>query len=65
MQLDVTYILRRLDFIDAAVSKLFSKEELDVIYMREKPTLEKAKEQRKKHFNLERVLEGCQGNQIH
>ena len=34
MQLDVTYILRKLMFVDTIAMKLFTQEELDAIYMR-------------------------------
>ena len=52
-QIDVTYIVRKLIFIDAAVAKLMEKHELETLCMREKPTLEKAKEERKMHFRPE------------
>ena len=55
MQLDVVYILRKLNFLDAALSKLLEKHELSALYLRKKQTLEKAKKQRKKHFSFEIV----------
>ena len=52
-QLDVTYILRKLIFIDAAVAKLMERHELETLCMRERPTLDQAKEERKMHFRPE------------
>lgn len=40
-------------FIDAALSKLLKKEELEELYLRKKPTIQESKEQRKKHYSLE------------
>ena len=53
MQLDVSYIVKKIMFIDAALSKLLKKEELEEIYLRKKPTIQESKEQRKKHYSLE------------
>ena len=54
-QLDVTYILRKLMFVDAVLSKLMEKHELETICMREKPTVEKVKEERNMHFITEQI----------
>jgi hypothetical protein len=43
LQLDVTYIMRKLLFLDAAISAIMEKHEVDALYMRKKPTLETAK----------------------
>ena len=37
-------------FLDVAVSKLMEKYEVDSLYMRDKPTIESAKNQRIMHF---------------
>ena len=37
------------------MSKLFKEHELDALYLRNKPTIEKAKQQRRMHFALELV----------
>lgn len=50
MQIDITYIVRKMMFLDAAISKIMEKHEIEALCMREKPTLSKAKEMRKKHF---------------
>ena len=39
LQLDMTYILRRLVFVDALASKLLDPHELDALYIRKKTTL--------------------------
>ena len=49
-QIDVTYIVRKMMFIDAVLAKLMEKHELEAICMREKPTLDQAKKDRLKHF---------------
>lgn len=50
MQLDITYILRRLNFLDSFASKVVEPHELETIFIRKKTTLEQAKQIRKKHF---------------
>ena len=47
-------------FLDAAVAKLMEKHEIQVICMRQKPTLEKAKELRKMHFAPEMIKQKCE-----
>ena len=42
-QLDISYILRKLIFLEAVVSKLLEPHELEAIYLRKKMTLDKAK----------------------
>ena len=54
-QLDITYILRKLDFLDVAVARLLPEHEVKTIYMRAKPTFERANHQRKMHFAPELV----------
>jgi uncharacterized membrane-anchored protein YhcB (DUF1043 family) len=49
-QIDVTYIVRKLMYIDAVIAQLMERHEIDAMYLRQKPTLEQAKEQRIKHF---------------
>lgn len=50
MQIDVTYILRKLMFLDAAVKSLMEEYEVETICTRPKPTLDEAIKQRKIHF---------------
>ena len=50
MQVDTTYLVRKMMFLDVAVSKLMEKYEVDSLYMRDKPTIESAKNQRIMHF---------------
>lgn len=50
MQIDITYITRKLMFLDSAVSKLLEKHELEALYLRKKPTMNKVKYHRKMHF---------------
>ena len=50
MQLDVIYIMRKLMFLDAAMTKLLEQHEIEALCVREKPSLRKAKEKRKMHF---------------
>ena len=50
MQLDITYIMRKLIFLDSAISKVVEKHELEAIYIREKPSITDIKKQRRLHF---------------
>ena len=50
MQLDVAYIMRKLIFLDSAISKLMEDHELEALYLREKPNIKQVKSQRKLHF---------------
>ena len=43
MQLDITYILRKLMFLEAVVGSIVDEHELEAIYMRKKMTLDSAK----------------------
>ena len=52
-QLDITYIMRRLIFMDSAISKLLEQHEVEALCLRDKPSLEEAKQTRKTHFALE------------
>ena len=56
MQIDIAYMVRRLTYLDAAISTLMEKHELEALWMREKPTIDKAKERRKYHF-VQQTLE--------
>jgi hypothetical protein len=55
MQVDITYIVRKMMFLDAAISKLMEKHEMEALCLREKPTLSKAKELRTVHFAPELI----------
>jgi predicted nucleic acid-binding protein len=46
----VTYLLRKLNFIDAVIAKLMEKHEIEAIYLRDKPNIDAAKRQRRLHF---------------
>ena len=50
MQIDITYIVRKLMFLDSAIQKIMEKHEIDAICLREKPTIQKAKDLRRRHF---------------
>ena len=50
MQIDITYMVRKLMFLDSAIAQLMEKHEIEGLYLRDKPTLDKAKEQRRMHF---------------
>ena len=50
MQLDITYILRKLIFLDAAIDKLMEKHDAEALYIREKPSMTDIKKQRRLHF---------------
>jgi hypothetical protein len=56
-QLDVTHLLRKMMFLEAAVGKLLAKHEIDALHMRRKPTVSQAKEGRRKHYFLELLKE--------
>jgi len=45
--------MRKLNFVDAALSKLMEKHELQTIYIRDKPSIDEIKKQRRLHFALE------------
>ena len=49
-QVDITYIVRKLMFLDEAITQLMEKQELKALYLRNKPTFDKAKKQRRMHF---------------
>ena len=53
MQLDVTYIMRKLIFFDAVISKLLEPHEIEALCLLDKSSLTTAKEERKKHFALD------------
>ena len=57
MQLDVTYLLRKLIFFDSAISSLLEKHEVSALYLRNKPTLSEARKQRRMHFAPEIILQ--------
>ena len=61
-QLDVAYLMRKLLFMDAAISKLMEKHEVEALCVREKPTIEKVKEERKKHFAYEIIVQNERKN---
>ena len=61
MQLDVSYILRKLVFLDSAISKLMEKHELEALYIRDKPTISNCKKQRRFHFAPELYKKGTSG----
>ena len=50
MQIDIAYMVRKLMFLDAAISTLMERHEVEALWMREKPTINRAKELRKYHF---------------
>ena len=50
MQIDITYMVRKLMFLDSIVAQLMEKHEIEALYLRVKPTLDKAKDQRRMHF---------------
>ena len=52
MQLDTTYIVKKLMFFDDALSKLLEKDELNELYLRGKPTIAEAKKKRRKYYSL-------------
>lgn len=62
MQLDVTYILRKLIFLDTALSKIFEPHELEALYATDKPTLSQLKEQRTLHFARELLKHKAEKN---
>lgn len=43
MQIDIAYIVRKMMFLDAAISNILEEHDLQAIYLRQKPTLSKAK----------------------
>ena len=49
-QVDIAFIVKRMMFFDAAISKLMEKHEVKALCMQKKPTLKKAKEIRKKYY---------------
>ena len=49
--------------MDAAISRLMEKHEIEAICMREKPTLDKAKEFRKMHFRLEMLKQELENSE--
>ena len=54
-QLDITYIIRKLDFLELAISRLIPEHEIKTMYMRAKPTFDKANHMRKMHFAPELI----------
>ena len=52
MQIDITYIVRKLMFMDAVISKLLEKHEIEALNLKGKPTIKEANEMRKKNFYL-------------
>ena len=52
-QIDVTYIVLKLMFLDAAIAQLMEKQDLAALYLREKPTFDKVNRQRRMHFASE------------
>ena len=49
-QIDVTYMVRKLMFLDAAMLKLLEKHEVEALCLRDKMSLEKAKKMRMMHL---------------
>ena len=43
MHIDIAYIVRRLTFLDGAISKLMEEHDRQALWMREKPTIDKAR----------------------
>ena len=54
-QLDVCLILKKLTFLEEAISTVFSDHQLDTLYLKDKNTLAHIEEIRKK-LNLSNVL---------
>lgn len=61
MQIDIAYLVRKLMFVDAAVAKLMEKHEVEALCLREKPTIDEVRAQRKRHFASELVKQHRSG----
>ena len=55
IQIDMAYLVKKLMFLEAAVSKLMDRNEIQALWMRERPTLDQTREQRRVHFAPERL----------
>ena len=48
-QIDIAYLIKRLNFLDSAISKVIEEHEVTTLSLADKQTLEKAQQVRKKH----------------
>ena len=60
MQLDTTYIVKKLMFFDDALQKLLEKDQLNKLYLRGKPTIAEAKKKRINYYSLQ-IVKNLQG----